>query len=419
MGIHENIRTKDIAIATISSATLLLSGCAHGLFAGDAAAISYHLPRTVAVATLSATLTDCGVTGPQAEATLTLAADAEAGPQRAIWGSQLASARVARELTVETFDSGIIKSVNSTVVDMTPEIIGNVLKIALGAATMAATAGPPVPECQISVKSALKRAKVLTEQITALRDTQSKWNRGGKISDPAAYQKVLAALTDELAALRAGPLRIDVVARVPLPDNSDLGQGGLPIQWPIEPFGKFFVDPTREQIDAAFPARLFATARLAPFVDPQSPAAVCATGMKLPGPAHATLFLRGGQAIGEPGLGSTVSVPVQQWGTERTLCFDTGFGGNRTVQVDYDRFGRTTKLVWNSKATGVAASAAFAGYGEQLGGFIKAHKGASAVERQKAEIDSLETLQKLNRLRACQEILARGGSTCPAEAEPE
>jgi hypothetical protein len=117
-----------------------------------------------------------------------------------------------------------------------------------------------------------------------------------------------------------------------------------------------------------------------------------------------------------PAPEASASFPVAQWGTLERLYLGAGFGSAREVSLTLDKFGRTTEMKWSSEAraeniTGTASSAA-----EQVQKFVSAN---SEVARSKEEIEALETQQTLNRLRACEEILERGGSKCPEEADEE
>jgi hypothetical protein len=108
-----------------------------------------------------------------------------------------------------------------------------------------------------------------------------------------------------------------------------------------------------------------------------------------------------------------VTAPMPQWAPTVELPLTVGFAGNRTFSAQYDAFGRMTKGSWGSEARGATIAEAVAGYAE-TGAALKGK--LEGLDRQKAEIEELETQQKLNRLRACREILEAGGSACPTEA---
>jgi hypothetical protein len=95
-----------------------------------------------------------------------------------------------------------------------------------------------------------------------------------------------------------------------------------------------------------------------------------------------------------------------------------GFAGNRSFGATYDGFGRQTSAKWGSEASGATAAQAIAGYTESAGGLVDTLRGKTELERYQVEIQELEIRQRLNRLRACRDILAQGGSACPAEAHP-
>jgi hypothetical protein len=105
--------------------------------------------------------------------------------------------------------------------------------------------------------------------------------------------------------------------------------------------------------------------------------------------------------------------PVPQWGALRTFPLVAAVGSSRQVSLTLDKFGRASELKWSSEAKLESLTGTAADLAGKVQGVVSAN---SAVNRNKAEIEELTTLQSLNRLRACREILDQGGSACPAEA---
>jgi hypothetical protein len=107
-----------------------------------------------------------------------------------------------------------------------------------------------------------------------------------------------------------------------------------------------------------------------------------------------------------------VGLPVTQWGEYTLLSTSVGLAESRTVGFSLDEFGGKTTFAWKSDAraesiTGGLGSALEPG--AALAGKIRDRE----LAEDKAELDRLETDQKLRNARACKAILDEGGK-CPS-----
>ena len=122
-----------------------------------------------------------------------------------------------------------------------------------------------------------------------------------------------------------------------------------------------------------------------------------------------------GDSLKSSALEAKKTLPLAQLEDPAELCLDVGFGESRTVGLKFDKFGQVTEFNFASEATGAAVAASLAGTATNASGILTTLRGASDLDKQKSEIDKLETQQKLNKLLACQAIIDAGGFDCEAE----
>ena len=116
-------------------------------------------------------------------------------------------------------------------------------------------------------------------------------------------------------------------------------------------------------------------------------------------------------------LAAKADFAVAQWSKPAQLCLDVGFGESRSVSLTFDKFGQTKEFSWTTDARAASVAGALAGIAPDAVALRTALQGPSALAEQKAEVDALETQQKLNKLRACRAILDAGGFNCDEPKE--
>jgi len=404
--------------------------------------IRYRLPETAVAARISLTLEECGA-NPTVSAELSIVGEAVGSAESfSLTTKQLKSALIKRELKLTLHETGAIATVGSSNENRIGAIVGDTIKFVaqvfgafVGAKAHSTGDGHATPAspsvCSPEADSALARVKAI--------DTQLKFWREEPVStDPAtasAQAKAIDRLILERSMLRAGVLHADLSERLdlstleaaPVPEgarpsryiatsNIEAGQQDLTWLGEGEPAWKFRIVWTLTPPEDAAPlptAKAVEVCRrkLAPKRSGQNgPLGVC-----LPRPINVAVRAEVLSTPSQSGDGKVLAsaaktLPFPQWGVVEFLDLK---GGDRNVSLTLDKFGRTTEASWTSKARAETIAAGLAGAAEQVSAFATAN---STTARQKSEIDALTTQQTLNRLRACREILAAGGSACPAEA---
>jgi len=401
--------------------------------------IRYKLPETAVSAKISMTLESCGA-NPEVSADLAVVGEADASAAEfPLTTGQLQGAIVKRELKLTLHDTGAIATLGSSNENRLGAIVGDAIKFV--AQVVGAAAGlkanaigggpkttPPASICSPEAESALARVKAIDEQL-------AKWRAKEVPSNPveaSAQSKAIDRLAAERAGLRVGILQADLVEPLDLSGLSKAAAGepyvvtsaltldkqdlpwlddhgeldGFTITWTVSPpQGGTFPAPAQ-----------MATEVCKRRLEPPKPGEKGPIGICLPRPVYAKvqveLTAASQQTEGRPASSFKARkiLPMPQWGVVEFLDLK---GGDRDVNLSLDKFGRTSEASWTAKARAETVAAGLAGAAEQVAAFAAAN---SKTARQKSEIDALTTQQSLNRLRACREILAAGGSACPAEA---
>jgi hypothetical protein len=403
----------------------------------DFEALRYQLPASKISAKLSLTLEDCG-TAPRVSGEVQLAAEADAAPDVFVLRtSQLESARIKRTLNITLHDTGAIATINSATEDRTGAIFGNIVKFLANIAGAvfgvpvggAASLAPPASRCNDTARAALARVANIERLIGELRSKPG-------ASDPklaSERSKAIDDLAHERAALRVDILHVDVTA--PL----DLSKLALAPVDPAHPGQRWIATlpvKTKTIAQAWLPSRASPPAMTAswivtlpeakaPKIAGAQPADECrhaVTEQSYPAicfvtPIDATFAAtlasadlvtkKDGSAIS---FDADESLPVPQWGTLQYLPLTAGFGSNREMSLTLDKFGRVSEMKWTSQARAETVTAGLAGLAAQASALAGAN---NHLAEQKSEIEELTTQQQLNKLRACREILAVGGYTCP------
>jgi hypothetical protein len=397
--------------------------------------LNYRLPETAVGGTLSLTLEECG-SSLTVSGEFALKAEAgAAGPVFTLTPRDLEGFRTKRTLNIALHDSGTIATINSSNADRTGAILGNVVKFA--ASVAGAFFGVGVPKaslaggqtiCSKAVEAALHRVRQIDDLIVTLRGQSLP-------QDPSDYSKnvrMIDRLIVERQGLRSGLLHVDLEAPFDLAAAAPAGADsvGGTVQVDLKPIAKAWLKgtvPAGQAISvewkAALPPGLSG-------VPAQAPAQTCQDELAQAGRARmiclvdparvrfsATAKATGLQWIGgSPQLEAKKTFPVAQWGTLQRLLLNAKLGSAREVSLTLDKFGRVSDMKWNSEARGENLTGSAATLAGQIQGIASAN---SDLAQQKAEIEELTTQQSLNRLRACRDILSRGGSKCPADAEVE
>lgn len=408
--------------------------------------IRYKLPQTDVSAKISMTLESCGAV-PKVSADLAVVGEAKASAAEfPLTTGQLQGAVVKRELKLTLHDTGAIATLGSSNENRLGAIVGDAIKFV--AQVVGAAAGlkanspgggprtaPPASICSPEAESALARVKAIDDQL-------AKWRAKEVPSNPAdasAQSKAIDRLTAERAGLRVGVLQADLVKPLDLSglstapagepyvvtsalalDKQDLPWldddsqlGGFTLTWTVSPpQGGTFPAPAQ-----------MATEVCKRRLEPSKPGGKGALGICLPRPVYAkvqvelTAASQASEGRPAPSFKARKVLPMPQWGVVEFLDLK---GGDRDVNLSLDKFGRTSEASWTAKARAETVTAGLAGAAEQVAALAAAKSAYAAANsttaRQKVEIDELTTQQTLNRLRACREILATGGSACPEEA---
>lgn len=174
--------------AALFAMPILLAACGGGSDSTvdnrvDAASVHYNLPATAARVELRLLLTKCEAgadktADPVLEAvpSLTVTPMASASPSPnlrfQISSSALKSFSKNRQVAVALHDNGALRTVNASVEDRTPQIIGNILGLGVTLAGKLLDAPvPPLkkPVCKPSVENALTMANELAQEIAEQR----------------------------------------------------------------------------------------------------------------------------------------------------------------------------------------------------------------------------------------------------------
>ncbi|HJV42572.1 hypothetical protein [Caulobacter sp.] len=406
--------------------------------------IRYKLPETAVSAKISLTLKSCA-DDPSVDAEMAVVGEAAgSNAEFPLTTRQLKSSIIKRQLKLTLHDTGAIATLGSSNENRLGAIVGDAIKFAAQVVGAAAGVGPAFTPSRGDEPAAQKLPACSPEAMDALRRIEKidarlkEWRDKAIPADPAAasaQNKAIDRLLTERSTLRAGILHADISKRLKLADlkegpvgssgkrtytaqaTLDLDKQDLPwlaenspprvfeVEWTVTPPAGV-TPPSTETAQAEICRQKLAPAGK----DEKSVLGVC-----LPRPVYVAVeagFMapKSGAGGGKVLATAAKTLPMPQWGVVEFLDLK---GGDRDVNLSLDKFGRTSEASWTAKARAETIAAGLAGAAEQAAAFAAAN---STTARQKSEIDALTTQQTLNRLRACREILAAGGSACPAEA---
>jgi hypothetical protein len=425
--------------AVLLSAAIATSGCGtqstKPTAGPDAAFINYQLPVSAAQLTLNLTLTECGP-APKGKGTVALTPVVRPSPFPEhyfhIKGADLASFTKKRELKIDLYPNGAIKTVNASVADRTGAILANVLKLATAAAAFdAATPRLAKIACNAKTAEAIRDVDSIRTQVQQLQKALA----SGSAADPTATRKQIDALAAERGRLQADKLTIALTRTIEFWSET---KGGV-VRWKGEQLAQWFdgvgLDTldhfslgwcVQKQSDTAEPTCDAATAQgshRAPGADASGSAKIacasdqCAKTLVFREPVNAVLTL----VAMRDDLGSEAdsqlaqaTLPIAQWGEVSYFPLQAGFADSKSLSLALDEFGRRTSFGWTSEARGESLTGGVQTIADAALGFKTARDGADMAAK-KAELDALETQQKLNELRRCQAVLDAGGFVCPEQ----
>lgn len=419
-------------------AVVLVSGCAGSRAKkepNDGAYIDYQLPVTAMQLTLDATLIECGA-NPVAKGTVTLTPVAKASPHAEhrfrVSGENLASFSKKREVKIDVYPHGAIKTINSSVSDRTAAIIAGVVKLAgsvLFADDQKVVAVPGV--CSSAAEKSLDKFRSLESKIARLQERLL-----DDKEDQAQLQKKIDVLAVEAARVKQDYLSLKLVRVL---DFADETRGGV-IQWKAGELGKWLQHQKGEEnlVRANFAvgwcvvpvgggdplcnpglakgfSRQAVQATAAP-VACRADGGDCRTTLVFRDPARAVLtavVMDKDLVTQRPdGKMAEAVFPMAQWGVMSYLPLSVGFGGSKSLSLAMDEFGSRTSFGWNSNARGEEIIGAAQGVVDSVSTFDSLRAGQD-LRSNEAQIKVLETQQKLNKLNKCKAIIEAGGFVCP------
>ena len=393
----------------------------------SAATYEYAIPDTSAKVALQVSITECSPSAQfKIEPQVTVAA--VRGPhQYRLVGGDLSGWWTSHDLALASYETGALKTVNSSDADKTFAVVTNVIK---GVASALAIAGAPSASglpCSAQATAAIAALKKLKDRRTVLAaDLQAATS-----AQATELATALAGIDTEIGRIATSDaLRFELPAK-PVAFST---KGGS-ISWDLNDIPATALVPTsakefrvdycieeqkepdpEAKCDLAMANQGAATKVLiadAPKDCEGDQGCTRTIVMREPKRALLTLVAQGAAFGSKQGKRlKAVSLPVAQWGEYTLLSTSVGLAESRTVGFSLDEYGGKTSFAWKSDAraesiTGGVASALEPG--ATLAGKIR----DSDLTDQKAELDRLETDQKLRKARACKAILDAGGA-CPS-----
>lgn len=421
----------------------------------EASSITYQLPVTAAQVTLEALITDCKST-PMAKGAVTITPVVQPTPYAehrfTIAGSDLSSFTKKKEIKIDLYPNGSIKSINSTVADRTGAIIANVLKLAATVLFADSEGGLTAARCNDATKRAWNAFGALKLNVDGLKKKLEDDN-----ADHEALQKKIDVLAAEMGRLLSDQLTIKLTRSITFAE----GSGGGKIAWKAGELKKWLeyqdsdaalfrdsfqigwcvgrvgdldplcsadlaVDSKPTKQEAPAPGAGGQQAQVQKPTPSKAPAAQidcmedgtqCRTTLVFREPVQAVITvvaLGTDLGIAPDATLAQLSFPMAQWGKISYLPLTVGFGGSKSVSMTLDEFGTRNSFSWSSGARGEEITGGAQTVADAATAFKTARDGED-LRSEKAQIEALEAQQKLNKLRKCQAILDAGGFVCPEE----
>lgn len=451
----------DPRIAALLVSTTALGACMHSgtppasSLGPSAANFTYYAPSAQVNLVGDFVLLRCeaGRDGIQVSSSLSLVASGDADTDAAfsVEGASLMSAIQRRELAIELYDNGTLKSVNASSSDQTGAVVVNILKTigsiagaVMGAAAPATESGStqvPSP-CNAETARALEQADQYRAALESLRGSLI----GANPADVESIGARMELIAHQLALLITTRLTITVNRQLDLGDGPTGAGESRPIQWRLRDLARWFANDQASSPCQAMPGSDFgdggddpcaATTSLlamtysvsavdvAPPQDRMAqspcrlsaqPSAECGRTIVMPRPARATITFRAEtpSVVGRPNgavLGRA-AVAVPQWGYATYLPVNVRAFQSRSVGYTFNTFGERQSFKWNSQATAENATGAIQAGSEAAAGIVTTVRGPTETARLTAENAELEARMANNRLRLCEQAILAGATTC-------
>lgn len=405
------------------------------------ATIAYSLPSSSVKVAVGLTLRQCRQSF-EAKPELTFAPIVSPNPHQAhrlsLDGRNLSSFWKNKKLSLETYPSGSIKSLNGAIADQSGSIISSIIKLAGNVLALDQAVGRTslTGQCKPEVLAALDRVDQLEKRIKTLQASLATV----PAAQIASTKEAITALAAEVGRLRNEDLHLELSRELVL----DPKVTGGTLQWKRSDFAKWLKDPTdgstsssivndvtiglcikkdlggkgselceRTDVEAAdkSAATVKAPAQISCPDDPS-----CATTIVLREPVKAKIVAinLSGTPLGKP-AGTVLKkgdLFISQWGELSYLPLRVGFAKSLSFQMGFDENGRKVSQTWDATARGSTLLGAATAVSDATLSAYKTIDGATVAE-QKAEVERLNTLKAYNQARYCRAVIEAGGYTCP------
>lgn len=399
--------------ACLVACLVVLTGCAGSARAkkeNTAATIDYNLPMSQVKIGMDLVITKC--TNPvkfKGAIILTPSAVPSQFPQHhfRLSGAALTSFREKRDLAIETYPTGAIKSVNGASSDRSSAIFINTLKIV---ATVGGMGWLNVRSsvCTPEVDGALSEVNQLRGHIKPLRESLI----GGTATSIPDTQKQIDVLAQQIASIQAEHLTIKLEKTLKFADQATSGT----LAWSGDDLKQHFMNTDGPITDLNLEWHVTPTTEgcgLNCAVEAPSAKVVCLTCeqtvvFREPRAALVTVKMTKQDSVPLAKL----EFPMAQWGAITYFPLKTRFGESKSLKLSLDEFGRRSSFTWASAARGEEITSAAGGMLDSVAA-TSAARASRDTNAMKAEIEELETQKKWNALKRCEAIIQAGGAVCP------
>lgn len=400
----------------------------------SAATFDYVMPETTVKVGLNITIEECASPTPdnvKFNAEITPTVSAIAGPTSYhLVGGDLSSWWTSHDISITKYDDGSIKTLNSTDSNRALAAFTNIVKDVASLATL--MAGSPNPnglKCSMEVLSALHKVGQLKAAIARAQDllaTASGRNAADLTSAINAYAAEVARITTTAPirfTLPAQPVLFDREANFLVWTRADVPKDSFePASITDGEFNLYYC-VKRQSAAVSTPCELKTKARDTVMSTPMSAApnscgddTTCTHTIVMREPKIGVLTLiYDGQAWGNASghVAKVASIPVAQWGDFTLLSASVGLAETRTIGFSLDEYGAKTSFTWKSDARAESISGGLSSALDATNSMATSLRDPELAAK-KNELDSLQTDQKPNQMKACKAVIEAGGFTCPA-----
>lgn len=425
-----------------------------------ASKIDYTLPAMSVTVTVEMTLKSCKA-APEVEPSVTITP--AIGPESydeyhfIVDAAYLQSFTRDKNLSIETFPNGTIKSVGGGATDQSMSILTSAIKLAV---SLVAVAGPAqhlsmagLGACNKDTTDALDAVTKLTSKI----DDQRKVFVTGAPDAVARAQAAITVYASEIARLKTGALHLALPAVTMVLDDGRTGQHvevtrAMLTKWLLPGAAGSETNKvdslelgicalkasdvlkagaptcTGAMIDASIASlkqKLRTdrnTGQLIDRVPVEQPncdgGPACPQTLVFREPVNAVVVVAPeGDGYGTEKIGAVLArldLPVSQWGKLSYVPIKAGWGKSVTFGITLDTSGHRLSQNWSYKARGTGILGGAAGVADVATSLYKTVDGKTLAD-QKAEVDALTTQKNLNQLRFCKAVIDAGGFTCPTQ----